>query len=99
MQKTTQTIVLLFLCLFTFFLVWKSGYRYQNEVENVENPENAENFNHVENEKSGHLSKVRDLCPLRNFVFVKTHKTGSSTMSNILLRYAENNKLNQLMGR
>ena len=65
----------------------------------MESLKNAENLNYVENEKNGTLSKVQNMCPLKNFVFVKTHKTGSSTMSNILLRYAENNKLNQLMGR
>ena len=99
MQKTTQILLLLFLCVFSFFLVWKSGYRYQNEIENVENPENEENLNSFENGEVGKINKVEDICPLKNFVFVKTHKTGSSTMSNILLRYAENNKLNQLMGR
>jgi len=31
--------------------------------------------------------------PKKNIVFVKTHKTGSSTVTNILMRYAENNKL------
>lgn len=65
----------------------------------MENPENGENLNSFENGEVGKINKVEDICPLKNFVFVKTHKTGSSTMSNILLRHAENNKLNQLMGR
>ena len=95
MQKRIQIIVLIFLCLFTFFLVWKSGYRYQNEINNEENVKNVENSNDLENDKSN----GEGCSPLKNFVFVKTHKTGSSTMSNILLRYAENKKLNQLMGR
>ena len=36
------------------------------------------------------LSKCK---PKSNIVFVKTHKTGSSTVTNILMRYAENKKL------
>ena len=84
MHKSTQIVILFSLCVFSLFLVYKSGYRYQNEVKTVE-------LKTKTNED--------ELCPLRNFVFVKTHKTGSSTMSNILLRYSENHKLNQLMGR
>ena len=35
--------------------------------------------------------------PLRDFVFVKTHKTGSTTVTNILFRYAETHGLNVLI--
>ena len=91
MKKSTLLAVLISLCCFTLFLVWKSGYRYQSEIRN----EGQETSQVILPANSTH----DELCPLRNFVFVKTHKTGSSTMSNILLRYSENHKLNQLIGR
>ena len=43
-------------------------------------------------------SRVADPeCPMRNFAFIKTHKTGSTTVTNMLLRYTENNNLNLIM--
>ena len=35
--------------------------------------------------------------PINNFVFVKTHKTGSTTLTNVLLRYTETHGLNVLL--
>ena len=36
MHKSTQIVILFSLCVFSLFLVYKSGYRYQNEVKTVE---------------------------------------------------------------
>ncbi|XP_078488937.1 galactose-3-O-sulfotransferase 2-like isoform X2 [Ciona intestinalis] len=43
----------------------------------------------------GGFHKVRERCnkPATNVVFLKTHKTGSSTMSNIMLRFADTHNL------
>lgn len=41
------------------------------------------------------FQKVQESCsaPVTNVVFLKTHKTGSSTMSNIMLRFADTHNL------
>ena len=44
-------------------------------------------------------TSVDRACPIRNFVLVKTHKTGGSTLANIMMRYTENNRLNILLSR
>eukprot|EP00116_Pleurobrachia_bachei_P001920 sb/3462182/ len=38
-----------------------------------------------------------DMCEKRSIIFTKTHKTGSSTITNILLRYGETAGLDQLL--
>lgn len=43
------------------------------------------------------IKYVHECTPQSNIAFVKTHKTGSSTISNILLRYGERHNLTHLL--
>nr|XP_039251897.1 galactose-3-O-sulfotransferase 2-like isoform X1 [Styela clava] len=48
-----------------------------------------------QSDRISNFRKVPDACsvPSRNVAFLKTHKTGSSTMSNIMLRFADTHNL------
>nr|XP_039271108.1 galactosylceramide sulfotransferase-like [Styela clava] len=45
----------------------------------------------IRNIQNSTVVKSRALVPKQNVMFLKTHKTGSSTLQNILVRYAEKN--------
>ena len=38
----------------------------------------------------------KDQVPVKSFVFTKSPKTGSTTLSSLLFRFVENNKLNMV---
>jgi len=52
---------------------------------------------HLENERK--LATRSTCTPKKNIVFLKTHKTGSSTITNILNRYGEENDLTFVLPR
>ena len=79
-------------CLLTYFVFKSPGTAFERKYQMTSTEENP-----------GHpliVAGPSSSCQLVDaFVFVKTHKTGSSTMSNILLRFTESHGLNQLLAK
>nr|XP_039271109.1 galactose-3-O-sulfotransferase 2-like [Styela clava] len=63
---------------------------YQDKV-NMRWNERNQNISVIRNIQSSTVVKTRAPVPKQNVMFLKTHKTGSSTLQNILVRYAEEN--------
>ncbi|XP_070568382.1 galactosylceramide sulfotransferase-like [Ptychodera flava] len=83
---------------------WRSDFRirFRNNQLGVPRPPIETNpVEHVAHQEEGinHIStEPKSTClPARNFVFIKTRKTGGSTTSNILFRYGMRNNLTAVL--
>ena len=63
-------------------------YRPQETVENTNS-----------NETRANLPVIRKCSPIQHVLFLKTHKTGSTTVANIFFRYGDSRDLTFVLGR
>ena len=76
-----------------------------DDPSSVENRRNTEEINTrvgentTDNNKEENNGKEKKCKPVENVVFVKTHKTGSSTILNIIQRYTEKQNLSMVLPR
>lgn len=87
--RSRWVLPLVLLCLLTFTFTSLSTYQWKRD-----SPQSLPWADRIPVQNSNVAAKRTDCLPVHKIAFMKTHKTASSTVQNILFRYGLDNNLN-----